>query len=136
MMGKAIVNARTGDREDIILNKPTNADNAYGIVWDEAGYYTVEGMAVILAQARSLNFDITVGSQDVNSMKRLGGILEKEVQAIIANCTTKIGLKDEDPEATYDLFARSGGRALVQERPEERRVGKECYSTRRSRWAE
>src|SRR3546814_1954607 len=102
MMGKAIVNARTGDREDIILNKPTNADNAYGIVWDEAGYYTVEGMAVILAQARSLNFDITVGSQDVNSMKRLGGIIEKEVQAIIANCNTKIGLKNEDPEATYD----------------------------------
>src|SRR3546814_15083950 len=69
-------------------------------------------MAVILAQARSLNFDITVGSQDVNSMKRLGGIIEKEVQAIIANCNTKIGLKNEDPEATYDLFARSGGRAL------------------------
>src|SRR3546814_7094015 len=35
MMGKSIGNALTGDREEIILNKPTNADNAYGIVRSE-----------------------------------------------------------------------------------------------------
>src|SRR3546814_6794977 len=45
MMGKSIGNALTGDREEILLNKPTNADNAYGLVWDEAGYYTEIGRA-------------------------------------------------------------------------------------------
>jgi intracellular multiplication protein IcmO len=82
MMGATLGNKLEGDWESIVDNRPTNSPSPFMVILDEVGYYTVEGMALMAAQARSLGFSMVYASQDLNAMKRLN---EKEAQSIIAN---------------------------------------------------
>lgn len=75
---------------------------------DEAGYYTVEGMAVMMAQARSLGFSITIGTQDIPSLKR---IVEKEANSMIANATTFLWMRVAETEETGGLAVKQVGEA-------------------------
>lgn len=75
---------------------------------DEAGYYTVEGMAVMMAQARSLGFSITIGTQDIPSLMR---IVEKEAKSMIANATTFLWMRVAETEETGGLAVKQGGEA-------------------------
>jgi type IV secretory system conjugative DNA transfer VirD4/TraG family protein len=75
---------------------------------DEAGYYCVEGMAVMMAQARSLGFNINVGTQDIPSLMR---IVEKEAKSMIANATTFVWMRVAETEETGGLAVKQAGEA-------------------------
>jgi intracellular multiplication protein IcmO len=63
-------------------------------------------MAIMMAQARSLGFAITVGTQDIPSMKR---IIDKEANSMIANATTKYFMRVEEVAETAKLAVDSAG---------------------------
>ena len=56
MMGGTLGSQVEGDVAQAIENKPTRAPTPFMAVFDEVGYYTAQGMAVMAAQARSLGF--------------------------------------------------------------------------------
>ncbi|MDE2674045.1 MAG: hypothetical protein OXH65_02945 [Paracoccaceae bacterium] len=69
MMGSASGSKVSGTRREIIESSPTRSNAPFLAVFDEAGYYLVEGMDVMAAQARSLGFSMIIGAQDVQAMR-------------------------------------------------------------------
>jgi intracellular multiplication protein IcmO len=106
MMAATLGSKIEGDWSNVISSKPTNAPSPFMSILDEVGYYTVPGMAVMAAQARSLGFSLVFAAQDVSAMKKRS---EKEAESIIANCNIKTFMKIEDPENTNKLFDASAG---------------------------
>jgi len=106
MMGATLGHKLEGDWEDIVENRVTNSPSPFITVLDEVGYYTVTGMAVMAAQARSLGFSMVYASQDINAMRRLD---EKEANSIIANTNTKGIMRTEDAD-TGKLASEAGGK--------------------------
>ena len=120
MMGATLGNKLEGSWDQVVENRVTTSPSPFMVILDEVGYYTVEGMALMAAQARSLGFSMVYASQDLNAMKRLN---EKEAQSIIANTNTKIGMRTEDPD-TAQLFIDLADEALrVQIDGPEREMG-------------
>lgn len=109
MMGGTLGSSLEGNWQEVVDNRPTNSPSPFICILDEVGYYTVEGMALMAAQARSLGFTMVYASQDIPAMKRLN---EKEAASIIANTNTKIFMRSEEAEVTGKLAVESGGRAL------------------------
>jgi hypothetical protein len=56
-------------------------------VFDEVGYYCVNGMAIMAAQGRSLGFSLVFATQDIPAILREN---DKEAKSIIANTTNKV----------------------------------------------
>lgn len=110
MMGKALGSEIEGDTEIVIKNKPTNAPSPFMAIFDEVGYYTVPGMAVMAAQARSLGFQLIFAAQDLPAMKKTA---KEEADSIIANCNTKVIMKLEDPGMTWEMVSKSFGETTV-----------------------
>ncbi|MGQ0527684.1 MAG: TraM recognition domain-containing protein [Alphaproteobacteria bacterium] len=81
-------------------------------VFDEVGYYTAQGMAVMAAQARSLGFCLVFSGQDIPAMKKR---VREEANSILANCNIKIFGKLEDPTETKEFFEKTVGSAIVTE---------------------
>lgn len=96
-----------GSKKDIIDSKPTSAASPYLTIFDEYGYYAVEGAAVMPAQARSLGFSMVFAGQDYQAFKK--GSAE-EAASIVANCAIKICMKLEDPTETLEIFQKGAGR--------------------------
>lgn len=111
MMATTLGSAIEGQWKDIIDTKPTNSPTPFLAILDEVGYYTVPGMAVMAAQARSLGFSMIYAAQDLAAMKKRS---EKEAESIIANTNMKIFMKLED-EGSKELFKKSVGGAVVTE---------------------
>ena len=109
MMGATLGSKLEGSWDDVVENRPTNSPSPFLCILDEVGYYTVEGMALMAAQARSLGFSMIFASQDINAMKKIN---EKEAAPIVANTNTKIFMKTEDPNETADLAKKRGDKAL------------------------
>ncbi len=109
MMASTLGSEIEGTWTDVVDNRPTSSPSPFVVVMDEVGYYTVEGMALMAAQARSLGFALVFAAQDTNSMEKLN---EKEAHSIIANTNTKIFMKTEDPNKTTDLAVKRGFKAL------------------------
>ena len=110
MMGATLGNNIQGNWEQIVDNRVTNSPSPFLVCLDEVGYYTVDGMALMCAQARSLGFGLILASQDIPAMKRLN---EKEAASIIANTNTKIFMRLEEMEQSGDLALKSAGRGLT-----------------------
>lgn len=108
MMAMAMGDEIEGSWQELVDKRVTTAPSPIITVFDESGYYIVDGMAVMAAQARSLGFGLVFGTQDVPSLHRNA---EKEPDSIIANCNTKIAMKVEDPGKTWELFEKSAGEA-------------------------
>lgn len=87
MMGATLGSKLEGNWEDVVMNRPTNSTSPFLCILDDVGYYTVDGMALMAAQARTLGFSMCYASHDVNAMKRIN---EKEAQSIISNTDMKI----------------------------------------------
>lgn len=94
VMGGTLGSSIEGDWAEVVENRPTNAATPFLCIFEEAGYYMVDGMALMAAQARALGFSMVYASQDIPSMKRLS---DREAQAVIANTNTKIFMRAEDP---------------------------------------
>ncbi|MBX2834399.1 MAG: TraM recognition domain-containing protein [Micavibrio sp.] len=112
MMGSALGSAVEGSSATVIENKPTHSSTPFMTVFDEVGYYTAEGMAVMAAQARSLGFCLIFSGQDLPAMKKR---VREEANSITANCNIKIFGKLEDPTETKEFFEKTVGSALVTE---------------------
>ena len=104
MMGSTLGNTIEGDWEGAIDNKPTNSASPFLTIFDEVGYYTAQGMAVMAAQARSLGFSLVFASQDIPSMELR---VKEEARSITANCNLKIFGKLEESIDTRNFFEKS-----------------------------
>lgn len=99
-----------GARAKIIDSRPTNAPTPYITILDEYGYYAVEGSAVMPAQARGLGFCMIFAGQDYPAFKKAS---PEEAASIVANTTVKICMKLEDPDETFEIFAKAAGESKV-----------------------
>jgi intracellular multiplication protein IcmO len=112
MMGSALGSTVEGDSATVIENKATHSATPFMTVFDEVGYYTAQGMAVMAAQARSLGFCLVFSGQDLPAMKKR---VREEANSIVANCNIKVFGKLEDPTDTKDFFEKTVGSAIVTE---------------------
>lgn len=112
MMGSALGSTVEGSSEKIIENKPTHSLTPFVTIFDEVGYYTASGMAVMAAQARSLGFCLIFAGQDMPALKKR---VREEANSITANCNIKIFGKLEDPTETKEFFEKTVGSAFVTE---------------------
>jgi intracellular multiplication protein IcmO len=112
MMGATLGNTVEGSWENAIGSKQTRAASSFMTVFDEVGYYTAQGMAVMAAQARSLGFSLIFAAQDIPSMEKR---VKQEAQSILANCNLKIFGKVEDPLDTKKFFQDHVGSSWVIE---------------------
>lgn len=107
MMGGTLGSEVEGTWEAVVENRPTNSPSPFIVVLDEVGYYMVDGMDLMSAQARSLGFSLVFAGQDINAMKRLN---EKVFGSVQGNTNTKIIMRTEDPE-TAKIAVDAGGKA-------------------------
>lgn len=107
MMGGTLGSEVEGTWEAVVENRPTNSPSPFIVVLDEVGYYMVDGMDLMSAQARSLGFALVFAGQDINAMKRLN---EKVFGSVQGNTNTKIIMRTEDPE-TAKIAVDAGGKA-------------------------
>jgi intracellular multiplication protein IcmO len=108
MMGGTLGSEIEGTWDAVVENRPTNSPSPFIVILDEVGYYMVDGMDLMSAQARSLGFALFFAGQDINAMKRLN---EKVFGSVQGNTNTKIIMRTEDPE-TADLAVKAGGKAF------------------------
>lgn len=112
MMGTTLGADVEGDWGSIIDNKQTRAPSPFMTVFDEVGYYTAQGMAVMAAQARSLGFSLVFAAQDLPAMEKR---VKEEARSITGNCNIKIFGKLEDPTETREFFEKSVVETFVVE---------------------
>ncbi len=112
MMGSTLGSTVEGESATVIENKVTTSATPFMTVFDEVGYYTAQGMAVMAAQARSLGFCLIYSAQDLPAMEKR---VKEEARSITANCNIKIFGKLEDPTQTKEFFEKTVGSSLVME---------------------
>jgi len=112
MMGATLGNTVEGSWEGAIGSKQTRSQSSFMTVFDEVGYYTAPGMAVMAAQARSLGFSLIFAAQDLPSMEKR---VKQEAQSILANCNLKIFGKLEDPIDTKKFLSDHAGDMFVMD---------------------
>ena len=110
MMGATLGSDVEGDWETVIENKATRSNSPFITVFDEVGYYTASGMAVMAAQARSLGFSLIFAAQDLPALEKR---VKEEARSITANCNIKIFGKLEDPTQTREFFENTVGSATI-----------------------
>lgn len=110
MMAAALGSQVEGDTYEVVDDRFTNAETAYGTIFDEYGYYSVDGSAVMPAQARSLNISMTFAGQDYPALKKSS---EENAKSIVANCNCKVFGKLEDAEDSWELYKKSVGEVYV-----------------------
>ena len=112
MMGATLGNTVEGSWETAIESKQTRSSSSFMTVFDEVGYYTAQGMAVMAAQARSLGFSLVFAAQDLPAMEKR---VKVEARSILGNCNIKIFGKLEDPTDTKDFLEKHSGHNFVYE---------------------
>lgn len=112
MMGATLGSAVEGSSATVIENKPVNSATPFMTIFDEVGYYTTQGMAVMAAQARSLGFSLVFAAQDLPALEKR---VKEEARSIVANCNIKIFGKIEDPTQTKELFEKTVTSSFVTE---------------------
>lgn len=128
MMGGTLGSQIEGSWAKIVDNRVTNSESPFIVVLDEVGYYMVDGMDLMSAQARSLGFSLIFAGQDINAMKRLN---EKVFGSVQGNTNTKIIMRTEDPD-TAKLAVEAGGKTnravLKQFKGQNKEIGGRSYS--------
>ena len=99
-----------GDARDFEDTGAAALPTPYMVILDEYGYYAVEGFSIAFAQARSLNFAIVVGAQDLASFQKRS---KEEATSIIGNTSIKWFGKVEDPGDTMKLAVDLAGKGMV-----------------------
>jgi intracellular multiplication protein IcmO len=112
MMGATLGATVEGNSETTIENKPTRSETPFIAIFDEVGYYTSQGMAVMAAQARSLGFCLVYAAQDLPALEKR---VKEEARSITANCNIKLFGKLEDPTQTKEFFEKTVGQSYVTE---------------------
>lgn len=107
MMGGTLGSEIEGNWFGVVEQRPTTSPTPFIVVLDEVGYYMVDGMDLMSAQARSLGFCLIFAGQDINAMKRNN---EKVFGSVQGNTNTKIIMRTEDPD-TAKLAREAAGKA-------------------------
>jgi hypothetical protein len=107
MLARNLGDKFEGDLDDHLKQRPTAANVPYLCVYDEVGYYFVEGLGAILAQARSTGVSILLAAQDLPAMKKLSEKIAKEVETAWGNTNTKIAGRVEDSETAEKVIKRA-----------------------------
>lgn len=110
MMASGLGESVEGTYREVIERKPTTSPSPFVCILDEYGYYSVEGFAVVPAQARSLGFSAIFAGQDLPAFQKAS---KEEAASIGANTNIKICMKLEDPTDTLDFFMKTAGEAYV-----------------------
>jgi len=110
MMGNASGSSLQGSREEIVEAKQTRAPSPFIVVLDEAGYYMVKGIDVMMAQARSLGFMIIVAGQDMAAMQAIDPQI---AETAAANASILAVGKTVDGNKTVQFVQQLMGKATV-----------------------
>jgi hypothetical protein len=110
MMGNAAGFELQGTRQEIVEAKQTRAPSPYIVVLDEAGYYMVPGIDVMMAQARSLGFMIIVAGQDMAAMQKTSPQI---AETAAANASILAVGKTVDGDKTISFVQRLIGKSTV-----------------------
>ena len=110
MMGSTLGSKLEGESSTVIENRPTHSSTPFMTIFDEVGYYTAQGMAVMAAQARSLGFCLIFAAQDLQAMEKR---VKEEAKSITANCNIKIFGKLQDPTQTREFFENHIGKDYI-----------------------
>ena len=110
MMGSTLGAKLEGESSTVIENRPTHSSTPFMTIFDEVGYYTAQGMAVMAAQARSLGFCLVFAAQDLQAMEKR---VKEEARSITANCNIKVFGKLQDPTQTREFFENHIGKDYV-----------------------
>ncbi len=110
MMGSTLGAKLEGESSTVIENRPTHSATPFVTIFDEVGYYTAQGMAVMAAQARSLGFCLVFAAQDLQAMEKR---VKEEARSITANCNIKIFGKLQDPTQTREFFENHIGKDYI-----------------------
>jgi len=108
MMGGTLGSEIEGNWYGVVEQRPTTSPTPFVCILDEVGYYMVDGMDLMSAQARSLGFSLVFAGQDINAMKRFN---EKVFDSVRGNTNTKIILRTEDTD-TMKLAVEAAGKAF------------------------
>lgn len=110
MMGNASGFSLQGTRQEIVDAKQTRAPSPFVVVLDEAGYYMVKGIDVMMAQARSLGFMIIVAGQDMAAMQAIDSQI---AETAAANASILAVGKTVDGNKTVQFVQQLMGKATV-----------------------
>lgn len=110
MMGLASGDKIDGSRLQVIESSATKSPTPFIAVLDEIGMYMVDGVDVMMAQARSLNFCVIPAGQDLQAMKKGGSTVADSVSA---NARLTIVGATEDAKETRQFIMDKIGRAHV-----------------------
>lgn len=110
MMGNASGFSLQGTRQEIVEAKQTRAPSPFIVVLDEAGYYMVKGIDVMMAQARSLGFMIIVAGQDMAAMQAIDAQI---AETAAANASILAVGKTVDGNKTVQFVQQLMGKATV-----------------------
>lgn len=110
MMGMASGDKIDGPRLQIIESSATKSSTPFVAVLDEVGYYMVDGIDIMMAQARSLNFCVIPAGQDLQAMKKGGSTVADSVSA---NARLTIIGATEDAKETRQFVMDKIGRGFV-----------------------
>ena len=110
MMGNASGSMIQGSKQEIVDAKQTRAPSPFVVVLDEAGYYMVAGIDVMMAQARSLGFMVIVAGQDMAAMQKVSPQI---AETAAANASILAAGKTVDGEKTVKFIQSVFGRVQV-----------------------
>jgi intracellular multiplication protein IcmO len=86
VLGNLLHKPLEGDRRSIVDASPSNSLMPYPLIFDEYGYYVVEGFSVAAAQARSFGVSCTFGMQTPDSLEKAS---PQEASETIQNTTLR-----------------------------------------------
>lgn len=110
MMANAAGSTLSGSKQEIIDSNPTRAMNAFILVMDEAGYYMVDGIDTMMAQARALGFMIIVAGQDMAAMQ---SVSPQVAETAAANASIFAAGKTVDGDKTVGFIQKLFGQTKV-----------------------
>jgi hypothetical protein len=86
--------------EDVLNGLGKRQALPFTCIFDEVSHYMVDGLDLMAAQARSLNFNLVFSTQEIGMMHRRNFNVANN---IIANCATKIMFQTNEPRVNSAL---------------------------------
>lgn len=120
-----------GSLSEHLGSRPTMADTPYASVNDEAGSYMVDGVSANTAMARSANVFFAFGGQDLQAMKKRGGMIEKEVDTIWGTTVNKMAGSVLE-QSTIDAFIQQADKQYKLEMAQVELEHNSLYTQQRS----
>jgi hypothetical protein len=100
MAGASLGSEITGSWQTVLKKRTRRQSAPFTCIFDEVSAYMTDGLDLLAAQARSLNFNLVFATQEIGMMLRKN---YNVANSIIANCTTKIMFETNEPRANEAL---------------------------------